>query len=83
MIAAVQVGAVKLYVAAVEAAQEKRKTGWNSEKPSILIDAVLSFTLSFFLVYIFCRFFLNLTLFMTKLRVLVLSFPDFTDNSND
>jgi hypothetical protein len=28
---------------------------------------------------LFCRFVLNLTLFMTKLRVLVLSFPYFTD----
>ncbi len=31
---------------------------------------------------LFSRFFLNLTLCMTKLRVLVLSFPDFTDISD-
>ncbi len=31
---------------------------------------------------LFCRVFLNLTLFMTKLRILVLSFPYFTDISN-
>jgi len=31
---------------------------------------------------IFGRFFLNLTLSMTKLRALVLSFPDFMDISN-
>jgi hypothetical protein len=31
----------------------------------------------------FAGFFLNHTLFMTKLRVLVLSFPDFTDNSSE
>jgi hypothetical protein len=31
---------------------------------------------------LFCRFFSNLTLCMTKLRVQVLSFPDFTDISN-
>jgi len=30
----------------------------------------------------FCRFFLNLTRFWTKLRVLVLCFPDFTENSS-
>jgi hypothetical protein len=30
----------------------------------------------------FHKFFFNLTLFMTKLKVLVLSFPDFTYSSN-
>jgi len=31
---------------------------------------------------LFCRFFKDLTLCMTKLRVLVLSFPDFKDISS-
>jgi hypothetical protein len=34
------------------------------------------------LMYFFAGFFLNLTRFWTKLRVLVLCFPDFTKNSN-
>jgi hypothetical protein len=33
--------------------------------------------------YFFAGFFKNLTLSMTKLRVLVLPFPDFTDISNN
>jgi hypothetical protein len=57
--------------------REKWKTRWNWE-----IDGFLSFTLSFFLMYFFAGFFLILILFMTKLRVLVLSFPDFEDTSN-
>jgi hypothetical protein len=60
-------------------AQEKRKTGWNSG--TIKIDGFLSFTLPWMLMYFFAGVFLNLTLCMTKLRVLVLSFPDFTDIS--
>jgi hypothetical protein len=32
---------------------------------------------------LFCRFFFNLTLCMTKLKVLVLCFSYFTDNSNE
>jgi hypothetical protein len=80
IIVAVQVGAVKIYVAAVEVrAQEKRKTGWNSG--TIKIDGFLSFTPCWMLMYFFAGVFLNLTLCMTKLRVLVLSFPDFMDIS--
>jgi hypothetical protein len=80
IIVVVQLGAMKIYVAAVEAAREKGKTGWNSvyhqdwwfsEFHPSLNGSVR-----------FCRFFLNLTLHMTKLRVLVLCFSYFTDNSN-
>jgi len=43
IIVAVQVGAVKIYVAASGGAQEKRKTEWNSAG-TIKIDGFLSFT---------------------------------------
>ncbi len=59
-------------------AQEKGKTGWHSVyyqnwwfsqfHPSLNANVL------------FCRFFLNLTLCMTKLRVLVLCFFYITDN---
>jgi len=64
---------VEIYVAAVEAPRKKER--------QMKIDGFLSFTplnAKFF----FGRFFLNLTLCMTKLRVLVLCFPYFTDKSN-
>ncbi len=77
IIVAVQVGAVKIYVAAVEALRKKRKTGVKLRK----IDGFLSFTPRWMLMYLFAGCFFNLTLCMTKLRVLVLSFPDFTDIS--
>jgi hypothetical protein len=35
------------------------------------------------LMYFLASFFFNLTLFMTKLRLLVLSFPNFMDISNE
>jgi hypothetical protein len=54
IIVAVQVGAVKIYVAAVEAAQEKRKTGWNWG--TIKIDGFLSFTRRWMLLYFSFRF---------------------------
>ncbi len=72
------VGAVKIYVAAVEALSQKGKTGWNSvyhrnwcfsSFPPLNAN-VLS-----------CKFFLNLTLCMTKLKVLVLCLSSFPDNS--
>jgi len=61
---------VKIYVAAVESLMKKKERQET-------IDGFLSFKC------IFCRFFFfwNLTLFMTTLRVLVLSFPDFADIS--
>jgi hypothetical protein len=51
-------------------AQEKGKIGWNSENSPLPLNANVFFVQVFF----------NLTLFMTKLRVLY--FPDFTDISN-
>jgi hypothetical protein len=70
IIVAVQLGAVKIYVAAVEALGTDF-LWWFSEFQPPLNANVL-----------FGTFFLNLTLCMTKLRVLVLSSPDFTDISN-
>jgi len=46
------------------------------------VDGSLNFIPPRMLTYFFCRLFLNFTQFMTKLRVLMLSFPYFTDNSN-
>ncbi len=45
-------------------------------------DGFLSFIPPWMLIYFFAGFFFNLTLCMTKLRVLVLCFSYFTDNSN-
>jgi hypothetical protein len=79
IIVIVQLGAVKIYVAAVWSVEEKGKIRWNSiyhqnrwfsEFHPPLNANVL-----------FCRFLKNLTLCMTKLRVLVLSFSYFTENS--
>jgi hypothetical protein len=79
IIVAVQAGAVKIYVAAVEVLRKKERqvklrnhqNWWFSEfHPQLNANVLL------------CRgFFFNLTLCMTKLRVLVLSFADFTDIS--
>jgi hypothetical protein len=68
---AVQVGAVKIYVAAVEALRKKEKQGETQEFHSLLNANVL-----------FCRIFKNLPRCMTKLGVLTLSLPRFTDISN-
>jgi hypothetical protein len=81
IIVAVQVGAVKIYVAAVEG-EALRTTERKTDRVKLMVFSV-SFTplecqsICFAVLF----FFLNLTLFMTKLRVLVLSFPDFADNS--
>jgi hypothetical protein len=56
-------------------AQEKKK----ERVKTIKIDGFLSFT-PLNANVLFCRFFWNLILCMTKLGVLTLSFPDFTDN---
>jgi hypothetical protein len=50
-------------------------------RKTIKIDGFLSFTPPLNADVLFCSFFLNLTLCMTKLRGPVLSFPDFTDIS--
>jgi hypothetical protein len=62
----------------VEPLRRKERQG-NSG--TIKVDGFLSFTPLLNANLLFCRFFKNLTLCMTKLRVLVLSFPDFTDIS--
>ncbi len=77
LILAVQAGAVKINLAAVEALRKKERQGetleprWFSNVHSSLNANVH-----------FCRIFLNLTLCMTNVRVLVLSFADFTDIFN-
>ncbi len=76
IIVAVQIGAVKIDVAAVE----KTETGWNSG--TIKIDGFSEFQPPLNVNVLFSRFFSNFTLFITKLRVQVLSFADFTDISN-
>jgi hypothetical protein len=73
IIGAGQVVAVKIYVAAVEALMRKERQGETQGTLMVfwfhpLLNAKVHF----------CRFFSNLTLCMTKLRVIVLSFPDFT-----
>jgi len=66
---------VKIYVAAVEAL-------WKKERQGETQDGFLGFTLPLNAKVLFGRFKKSLTLcMMTKLRVLVLSFPDFTDIS--
>jgi hypothetical protein len=55
IIVAVQVGAVKIYVIAVEALRKQRKRGWNSE--TIKIDGFLSFTPPWMLMYFVAVFF--------------------------
>jgi hypothetical protein len=81
IIVVVQLGAVKINVATVEALRKKERQDENS---------VYYQNWWFFFEFhpalnanvLFCRFFLiNLTLCMTKLRVLVLCFSYFTDNS--
>jgi hypothetical protein len=69
---------VKLYVAA-----ELRKRAIQDESQfTTEIDGFLSFTPPLSANVLFCRFFFNLTLYVTKLRVLVLCLYYFTDNSN-
>jgi hypothetical protein len=76
---------VKIYVAAVEALRNKERGGQKRMKltsPRQNNGAFLSFTPIERLLYFFAGFFFwNLTQVWTKLRVLVLCFPDFTENS--
>jgi hypothetical protein len=73
----VQVGAVKIYVAAVEALRRKVRKGETQETINLSFTPPLNANVLFWRVF----FSWNLTLCMTKLRVLVLSFPHFTDIS--
>ncbi len=77
IIVAVQVVAMKIYVGAVEALMKKERQG---ETQGILM--VFWFHPLLNANVLFCSFFFNLTLCMTKLRVLVLPFPDFMAISN-
>jgi hypothetical protein len=67
IIVVVQLGAVKIYVAAMEALRKKERQ--DETQFTTKIDGFLSFIPIWTLLYFFCRFFLNLTLCMTKLRV--------------
>ncbi len=82
IIGVVQVGAVKIYVAAVEALRKKERGGQNRMKLNLPQEWFISeFWHPPKANVHFCRFFKNLTRFWTKLRVLVLCFPGFMENS--
>jgi hypothetical protein len=70
IIVVVHVRAVKKYVTSSGGAQEKGKTGWNSQFTTE-VDGFLNFTKPAppHANVLFCRFFYNLALCMTKLRV--------------
>jgi hypothetical protein len=68
---------VKIYLAAVEALKKKEKGGETEETIKWFLEFHPPLNANVFC----CRLFFNLTLCMTKLRVLVLSFPDFADIS--
>jgi hypothetical protein len=77
----VQLGAVKIYVAAAVAAFRKKERQ-DETQFTTKIDGFLSFIPRWMLMHFFGVFFFwNLNLCMTKLRVLVLCFSCFTDNS--
>jgi hypothetical protein len=80
IIVVVQLGEVKICAVAVEALRNKE--GQDETQFTTKIDGFLSFIPRWMLMYIFAGFFVNLTLCMTKLRVPVLCFSYFTDNSN-
>ncbi len=70
---------MKIYVAAVEALRRKER---HDETQFITkIDGFSEFHPLLNANVLFCRFLKNLTLGMTKLKVLVLCFSYFTDNS--
>ncbi len=75
----VHVRAVKIYVAAVEALRKKERQ--DETQFTTKIDGFLSFTPPLNANVLLCRFFFNVTLCMTKLRVPVLCLSYFTDNS--
>jgi hypothetical protein len=74
---------VKIYIAAVEELRKKERG--DETQFTTKIDGFLGSTPPLPTLnadMLFCRFFNNLTLCMTKLRVLVLCFHYFTDNFN-
>jgi hypothetical protein len=81
IIVVVQLGAVKIYVAAVEGLRKKERQDETQCSPPIWGFSEFHPPLNANV--LFCRFFFkNLTLCMTKLRVLMLCFSYFADNSN-
>jgi hypothetical protein len=79
---AVDVGIVKIYVTAMEALRIKERQGEPQFTIKLMIFLVSPPPLSSSNVNVLvCRFFLNLILCTTQLRVLVLCFPHFSDNS--
>jgi hypothetical protein len=80
IIVVVQVGAVKIYVAVVEALR-KKETQYETQFIT-KIDGFLSFIPPWMLMYFFLQVFKkSYPVYMTKLRVLVLCFSYFMDNS--
>jgi hypothetical protein len=75
---------VKIYVAAVEALRKKEKTGSKPDGTQFGTKSggFLSLTPPLKAKVLFCRFLLYLTRFWTKLKVLVLCFPEFTEKYN-
>ncbi len=82
ILVAIQVGAVKICVAGVEGSGKKTEVSKQDEIRFATKKWCFSeFTYPSMLIYFFASLFLNLTWFWTKLRVLVLYFPDFPDSS--
>jgi len=79
IIVVVRVGAVKIYVTPVEALRKNERQ--DETQFTNQIDGFLSFTSPLNANVLFCWFSFNLTLCMTKLRVLVLCLYYSTDNS--
>jgi hypothetical protein len=73
---------VKIYVAAVEALTKKERQDETQFTFTTKIDGILSFITPLNANVLFCRWFFSLTLCTTKLKVLVLCFSYFRDNSN-
>jgi hypothetical protein len=85
IIVVVHVGAVKIYVAAVEALRKKERQSETQETIKMIwwypeFHPHPHWMRMYFFAGFF--FFVNLTLCMTKLGVLTLSFPDFMDISS-
>jgi hypothetical protein len=67
-------------LAAVELLRKKERQGETQEPSKLMVLMVFSVSAPPLNANVlFCRLFFNLTLCMTKLRVLVLSFPEFMD----
>jgi hypothetical protein len=80
IVVVVQLVAVRIYVAAVEALRKNERQ--DETQFATKIDGFFEFHPPLNANVLFCRFFFNCTLCMTKLRVLGLCFSYFTDNSS-